>query len=288
MIDQRISKYWWQRPQPVWVSSILSVMIILSIWGTSQLVGSLLAQEGNFTTEATSSGLIPYQGFLTNTDGQPLNGNQTIQVEIYNTSSGGSRVWGPETHTNVPVVNGLFNISLGSKIAGGIPSTVWDNSSLYLQVSVNGETLSPRESLFAPIRTWQLLGVKTANPTSTVTVDVGAGWQIVRGENATDYLETTVTTQGGLLMVNMTTRFQSATALPKWCGFAIYNQNGEFIRRVHLQGVIGVDALGFGCSGSLLVELPAGTYTFQAGTWSGDATTTSWTHDRQIAVFEYR
>ena len=55
--------------------------------------------------------LINYQGILKTT--QPLT---TIKLEfnIYNAATGGTKVWGPQIFNNVPVVQGKFNVILGS------------------------------------------------------------------------------------------------------------------------------------------------------------------------------
>ena len=49
----------------------------------------------------------------------------------------------PEVHV-VDVTDGLFSVGLGSQTSGGIPTNVWDGDR-YLEITVGGETLSPRE-----------------------------------------------------------------------------------------------------------------------------------------------
>jgi len=44
----------------------------------------------------------------------------------------------------VMVSDGLFSVGLGSRTTGGIPTTTW-NGDRYLEITVGGETLSPRE-----------------------------------------------------------------------------------------------------------------------------------------------
>ena len=74
------------------------------------LVFSLLAQS--------SWGDIPqimsYQGLLTNASGKPVaDGNYSLTFKLYNTDITGSALW-TETHSSVLVVNGVFNVMLGS------------------------------------------------------------------------------------------------------------------------------------------------------------------------------
>jgi hypothetical protein len=63
---------------------------------------------------------------------------------LWDAATGGNLVWGPESHAAVPVSDGLFSVGLGSQTSGGIPTTVWDGDR-YLEITVGGETLSPRE-----------------------------------------------------------------------------------------------------------------------------------------------
>ncbi|MCM2374710.1 tail fiber domain-containing protein [Aporhodopirellula aestuarii] len=67
--------------------------------------------------------ILPFQGHLT----QPKQGNQdryepvpngtyTVLVSLYTTPEGGQgKMWGPERHEDVPVINGLVNLLIGSK-----------------------------------------------------------------------------------------------------------------------------------------------------------------------------
>jgi hypothetical protein len=68
---------------------------------------------------------------------------------LYDAPTAGNLIWGPESHDNVPVSNGLFNVQLGSQVPGGIPASVLDDGGVWLQVIVEGDVLSPREKLAA-------------------------------------------------------------------------------------------------------------------------------------------
>ncbi len=92
-------------------------------------------------------GVISYQGTLTDLSGEPLNDNVEMTFKIFDVSTGGTALW-TEDHAGanaVPVSNGLFNVLLGSLTP--IPSTVWHNASLFLEVTVGGEVLVPREEV---------------------------------------------------------------------------------------------------------------------------------------------
>jgi hypothetical protein len=57
--------------------------------------------------------LINYQGYLTDSGGNPIDGTVSIVFSIYSTATGGSPVW-TETHSSVTINDGLFSVLLGS------------------------------------------------------------------------------------------------------------------------------------------------------------------------------
>ncbi|MBN2542536.1 hypothetical protein JXI42_06685 [bacterium] len=87
--------------------------------------------------------LIPYQGKLTNTAGVAINGTRNIQFAIYRTPTAGPGIWN-ETHWNVQVTNGLFDVVLGSVSPMNLDLA---DGPYYLQVAVNGDALIPRQQL---------------------------------------------------------------------------------------------------------------------------------------------
>ena len=94
-------------------------------------------------------GLINYQGRLTDSSGEYLNGPYSVRFDLYNSSSGGSSLWN-ETQ-NVNVNSGMYDVHLGSSAT--LPETLFAaNDILYLQVSIRNssgvyEVLSPRQRL---------------------------------------------------------------------------------------------------------------------------------------------
>ncbi|MCD6097571.1 hypothetical protein J7K18_01640 [bacterium] len=87
--------------------------------------------------------VINYQAKLTDADGVALNGDYDITFSIWDAPTGGIRVWGPETHTDVTVTNGLFDVQLGTIIELDLSfaDTYW------VETSVEGTTLAPRQML---------------------------------------------------------------------------------------------------------------------------------------------
>ena len=87
---------------------------------------------------------INYQGYLTNSSGVALDGSYTLTFELFDAATAGASMWGPETHTSVPVARGIFHVALGSIVA--LQPNDFDKA-LFLNVKVNGESMTPRQPL---------------------------------------------------------------------------------------------------------------------------------------------
>jgi hypothetical protein len=119
--------------------------------GTLLLIAALILTQQVWARPLTSPAApgpsattVNYQGRLADPSGNPKNGTFGMTFALYDAPTGGSLVWGPESHAAVPVSDGLFSVGLGSQTSGGIPTSAW-NGDRYLEVTVGGETLSPRE-----------------------------------------------------------------------------------------------------------------------------------------------
>ena len=66
-----------------------------------------------------------------------------MTFRLYNASSGGSSLWN-ETQS-VQVIDGIYSIELGS--VSPFPADLFDSDTLYLEVIIGSETLSPRQRL---------------------------------------------------------------------------------------------------------------------------------------------
>jgi hypothetical protein len=110
------------------------------------LFSLLLPLFAIFIASCAGANLTPrfsHQGRLLDSDGSPVaDGNYNMQYRLYHTSSGGTAVF-TDTRT-VAVEDGLFTTSIGS--------TTYITPSLFsqptwMEISINGETLSPRQRL---------------------------------------------------------------------------------------------------------------------------------------------
>lgn len=139
--------------------------------GTLLLIAILLLTQNAWARPAASPAAAPgpsattvnYQGRLADSGGVPLDGSYGMSFALYDALTDGSIMWGPENHIAVPVSAGLFSVGLGSLTAGGIPTSVWDGDR-YLEITVGGETLNPREL----IRSVPVAGMALTVPDGTI------------------------------------------------------------------------------------------------------------------------
>ncbi len=119
----------------------------------AQVAGQTAPQSDPGTSTAAESVPLrmPFQGFLTDASGTPIGAGSPatvdIDVEIHTHPVNNTLVWGPESHNNVPVADGVFAIPLGGN---GAPLDVADfagGGPLYLEVTVDGTTQTPRTPL---------------------------------------------------------------------------------------------------------------------------------------------
>lgn len=96
------------------------------------------------TAQAAVPQLINYQGYLKES-GVAVNGTKSVTFTLYDASSGGSQLCTSGAQS-VTVTNGLFSYKIGS---GGcnLSSIDWDASAVYLELTVEGTTLTPREQI---------------------------------------------------------------------------------------------------------------------------------------------
>ncbi|NYZ74870.1 hypothetical protein H0O03_01230, partial [Candidatus Micrarchaeota archaeon] len=98
--------------------------------------------------------ILSVQGLLTNsTTGDYLDGSYSMNFSIWNASSGGTMFWN-ETHPTVSLNLGYFDVLLGETgtapdLGNSVFYAVRNTTSghrVYLQITIDGETLSPRYS----------------------------------------------------------------------------------------------------------------------------------------------
>ena len=125
----------WLTPNGGTLLLVAALVLTANVW--ARPLASPAAPGPSATT-------VNYQGRLADSSGITLDGTYGMSFSLWDAAVGGNLVWGPESHAAVPVSQGLFSVGLGSQTSGGIPTSVW-NGDRYLEATVGGETLSPRE-----------------------------------------------------------------------------------------------------------------------------------------------
>lgn len=102
------------------------------------LVGSVVSAEPNSITQ---------QGRLTTESGQPMTGQVELRFALYDKKSGGAVVWEDVVQTDLGS-SGFYSVDLGGEDNPLDPS-VLDGSDLWVELTVDGKTMSPRIALNA-------------------------------------------------------------------------------------------------------------------------------------------
>jgi hypothetical protein len=117
----------------------------------------------SLTALAQVPGLVNYQGILTDDQGIPIEGQHNLTFAIYAASAGGAALWS-ETHSSVPVDQGLFNVILGS--ISPIDGSLFQAEERWIGITVDSDPeISPRHRVTAV--PWAL---KSAEAYSAATV----------------------------------------------------------------------------------------------------------------------
>jgi hypothetical protein len=96
--------------------------------------------------QAQVPGRVNFQGLLLDNAGEPVTGTVTLQLELFSAPSGGSALW-TETHSSVSVTDGVYDVVLGSQTP--LTPALFSVSPRYLQVTIDGQVLSPRREFLA-------------------------------------------------------------------------------------------------------------------------------------------
>ena len=104
---------------------------------------ALLLVLAAVSAHASAPGLLTYQGRLKES-GLPVTAARSVTINICDAATLGSCTPSPSSPQSVSVVNGLFRTTFT------VPSSIaLESGSWYLEISVGGQTFSPREALTA-------------------------------------------------------------------------------------------------------------------------------------------
>lgn len=95
--------------------------------------------------------LINYQGRLTDTSGQPQSGPVTLTFNVYSAATGGAPLWGPQVFANTPLVDGYFNVILGTDTGSRVVGTAFaQTAAAYLDIQVGANPpITPRQQILS-------------------------------------------------------------------------------------------------------------------------------------------
>ncbi|PIU17828.1 MAG: hypothetical protein COT18_11955, partial [Elusimicrobia bacterium CG08_land_8_20_14_0_20_59_10] len=141
------------------------------------ILAALLQAAAPPASAQTPPGLMNFQGRLTDSSNNPLGGPHDFIFAIYDSLAGGFQLW-TETQNGVTVVNGVLAAQLGASNA--LTPSVFSTSDAYLQITVDGVTLSPRQRLITTPYAFSAYSLSGREYTAFVSTDASA--QSIAGE----------------------------------------------------------------------------------------------------------
>ncbi len=149
---------------------------------------SLLAFAGRASAQPPA--LLPYQGFLTDAGGVPVNTTVQVTARLHETVDATDPLW-IETHEDVAVSGGFFELRLGSvaglDLADEAFASALDSGDLFLSLQVNDDVeMEPRQRLLSVPWAWRASSATDAMtvggqaPSSFATTShTHEGWDVV-------------------------------------------------------------------------------------------------------------
>jgi hypothetical protein len=121
------------------------IQFIFFIFLVFYIPGSISAQE------IITPPLVNYQGTLSDSDDNPLSGNKKMEFAIYDAPTGGNLIWGPQVFNAVPLIDGKFNVILGTTDTSGRSiSEAFRQKDRYLGITVENQSeISPRQQILS-------------------------------------------------------------------------------------------------------------------------------------------
>jgi len=150
---------------------------VLTVMAVVVLMVALLASGIIATPQVSALGPPPpveskisYQGQLTDSAGNPLNGSYDMEFQFWTDSTGGFQVGSAITKNDVQTTNGLFTVQLE------VDQADFNGRGLWLEVHVEGEVLSPRQQILPTpyalsLRPGAIIQGSSAYGLSSITTD---------------------------------------------------------------------------------------------------------------------
>lgn len=117
----------------------------LDFAGFAAALAITLASTAVFAAPTTLS----YVGELRAENGVLYSGAVGVTATLFDAAADGTAVWGPQDLGDVMVMNGLFDVVIGGDPAAPLGTALAANDNLWLEITVNGTALEPRQRLRA-------------------------------------------------------------------------------------------------------------------------------------------
>jgi len=130
------------------------------------VVAVLAAVVMSMTAGAQTPTVYVYQGRLTDS-GQPMNGTAELSFQLFDAQVGGSSAGSISNYSGVPISDGLFTVNLN------MGAEVFNDDERWLQITVNGTVLSPRQLIGYAPRALQVRGIDRDDATGFLGIGTG-------------------------------------------------------------------------------------------------------------------
>src|SRR3989344_9045258 len=132
----------------------LAILILattaLGIFGYAQIFKEAKPGQAYPTALVRPSRQLAFQGRLTDKDGQPITtAAANVAFKLYNQAESGTEVYSVEACTVAPDEDGIFSTQIGNGTCGAEigPEVFSENSSLFLEIAIGGQVLTPRQPI---------------------------------------------------------------------------------------------------------------------------------------------
>ena len=115
-----------------------------NIWRNSVVVAVLL-----WSVSALGAPMaVPYNGYLTDSDGKAYQGNVSVIAELYEDLEGGAPTT-VCTYSSLKVDSGIVSFVMGEGCTPPVDSSLFLPNGMWLSVTINGTTLEPRQEVLS-------------------------------------------------------------------------------------------------------------------------------------------
>ncbi|MEO8459329.1 MAG: hypothetical protein ABI451_02270 [Dokdonella sp.] len=237
---------------------------------TAILIVVSIVANANAAPQSTA---FTYQGSM-NASGQPANGNLDMSFALYDAGTNGNQVGSTLSILQVPVVQGLFSVDLDFPGAFG-------SSQRWLQVTVGGQVLTPRQAVnAAPVAQYALTGSTTGQgvfevygTAQLVVTAATTSYTLIPGLTQTINIPTGaiayVHTDGGVQSTGATSSTFSVVDIGIFVDGVVSSSGGQ--RRLSIANTTALAQLIANWSIDRAYALSAGSHTFEVKAVSGAA-----------------